>query len=425
MDDSYDPYGSLRHADYRRLLCGSVLATVATQMQIAALEWEVYERTHETRYLGWIGLVQFVPVLFLALPAGQAADHFSRKRLIVAAQLLVAVAALGLATLSLLEGPLVLIYACLLLTGMGRAFYLPARWAFISQVVPLPLLANAVAWNSSGLQIALAVGPACGGALIARLTPAGVYLLTATCALLCALLVATTRPRPQERASTELSLASLLAGARFVWQTKPILATITLDLFAVLFGGGTALLAVYATTILHVGPEGYGWLRAAPALGAIVMAITLAHRPPLQRPGVALLLAVAGFGVAWIVFGISESFVLSLLMLALSGALDNISVVVRGTLVQVLTPDAMRGRVSAVNALFIGSSNELGAYESGETAHWFGPVGSVVAGGCATIVVVLAVMLLWPEVLRLGPLHKGGRSETAAAPENSTSQTAG
>jgi MFS family permease len=425
MEERHDPYGSLRFRDYRRLLTGSILATIATQMQMAALGWEIVQRMQDPRYLGWVGLVQFVPVLFLALPAGQAADHFSRKRLIVLAQGLIALAALGLATLSWIEGPLVLVYTCLLFTGLGRAFYLPARWAFIAQIVPLPLLANAVAWNSSGLQIALAVGPACGGALIALITPGGVYLLTATCAILCGVLVSTTRPNPQERSLREISLGSLLAGARFVWQTKPILATITLDLFAVLFGGATALIPVYAKDILEVGPVGYGWLLAAPALGAIVMALTLAHLPPLKRPGVALLWAVAGFGVAWIVFGLSESFTLSLIMLALSGALDNISVVVRGTLVQVLTPDSMRGRVSAVNSLFIGSSNELGAYESGETAHWFGPIGSVVGGGIATIGVVVAVMLLWPEVLRLGPLHKGGRREAAGETEVGVAESVG
>jgi MFS family permease len=416
MDTAHDPYGALRQGDYRRVLAGSVLGTIATQIQTAALDWELYQRTGSARFLGWVGLVQFLPVLLLALPAGQAADHYSRKGLVVAAQALIALAALGLTTLSLVQGPverggdqqwIILTYVCLLLTGVARAFYLPARWALISQVVPAHLLGNAVAWNSSGLQIALAAGPALGGAIIAFVSPACAYALTAGCALACALLVATTRPHQEGRPPLERSLASLLAGARFVWHTKPILATITLDLFAVLFGGATALLAIFADGILHVGPVGYGWLRAAPALGALVMALALAHRPPMRRPGIALLCAVAGYGIATIGFGLSESFALSFLMLAMTGALDNISVVVRGTLVQVLTPDAMRGRVSAVNSVFIGSSNELGAYESGETAYWFGPVVSVVGGGIGTIVVVVAVMLLWPEVLRLGPLQQG------------------
>jgi MFS family permease len=426
MDTEHDAYGALRHGDYSRVLAGSVLATIATQVQVTALEWELYKRTGDARYLGWIGLVQFLPVLLLSLPAGQVADHHSRKGLVVAAQALIAMAAGGLAILSWLEAPAELAYACLLVTGIARAFYLPARWALIAQVVPAHLLGNAVAWNSSGLQIALAAGPALGGALIAYVHPIRAYLLTACCALICALLVASTRPVIETRPPMERSLAALLAGARFVWRTKPILATITLDLFAVLFGGATALLAIFAEKTIHVGPVGYGWLRAAPALGALVMALALAHRRPLRRPGVALLWAVTGYGLATIVFGLSESFTLSFLMLALTGALDNISVVVRGTLVQVLTPDAMRGRVSAVNAVFIGSSNELGAYESGETAYWFGHVASVVGGGIATIAVVVAVMLLWPEVLRLGPLHQARMASTAdGIPEGGASGAPG
>jgi MFS family permease len=415
MAVAHDPYAALRFRDYRRLLAGSVLATIATQMQTAALGWEIFERTGSPRYLGWIGLVQFVPVLLLALPAGQAADHFSRKRLVMAGQAMIALSALALAAISLCQGPLFLVYVCLLLTGIGRAFYLPARWALVAQIVPLPTLANAVTWNSSGLQIALAAGPALGGTFLALVGPAGAYLSTAGCALVCVLLVATTRPAQQERPSVDRSFASLLAGARFVWRTKPILATITLDLFAVLFGGAPELIAVFARKIIGVGPVGYGWLRAAPALGAMAMALVLAHRP-MRRPGVALLLAVTGFGIAWIIFGLSENFTLSLIMLGLTGAFDNISVVVRGTLVQVLTPDAMRGRVSAVNSLFIGSSNELGAYESGETAYWFGPIASVVGGGFATVLVVIAVMFFWPEVLRLGPLHQGGKDKDSEPP---------
>ena len=414
-DTPHDPYGALRFRDYRLVLLGSVLATIATQVQTAALEWEINEWTGNPRYLGWIGLAQFIPVLILTLPAGQAADYFSRKGLVMAAQVLVAMAALALVPLSLYKGPVELMYGCVLLTGIGRAFYMPARWALIAQVVPLPLMANAVAWNSSGLQIALAAGPALGGTLVGLVTPAGAYTLTAACAVVCVVLVATIHLQPQPRPPVDRSMASLLAGVRFVWRTKPILATITLDLFAVLFGGATALVAVFAKESLGVGPFGFGWLKAAPALGALVMALTLAHRPPMRRPGVALLWAVTGFGVAWIVFGISESFTLSFVMLALTGALDNISVVVRGTLVQVLTPDAMRGRVSAVNSLFIGSSNELGAYESGETAYWFTPVGSVVGGGFATILVVVAVVLLWPDILRIGPLHQARTVDESTA----------
>jgi len=250
------------------------------------------------------------------------------------------------------------------------------------------------------------LGPALGGFVLGVTGQAvGAYLLACTCSLAGTILFAGICPRPVERHTGGMSLASLLAGVRFVWQHKLILATITLDLFAVLLGGATALLPVFARDILDVGPVGLGWLRAAPSLGALLMAIVLAHMPPLRRAGPVLLISVAGFGVATIVFGLSQNFALSFAMLAMTGALDNISVVVRGTLVQVLTPDAMRGRVSAVNAIFIGSSNELGAFESGVTAQLFGTVVSVVAGGVGTVVVVLAAAWTWPQVLRLDSLH--------------------
>jgi len=408
MPGDHDPYAALRHRDYRHLLAGSVLASIGSEAQAVAVGWELYRRTGSASALGLVGLVQFLPVLLLSLPAGQVADRYSRKGLLLAAQGTAMLASLGLAMLSLLEGPIPLVYLCLLLAGCARAFSAPARWSLVPLVVPEALLANAVTWNSSGWQIAAVAGPALGGLLIALAGRAAeAYLLAACCALTCAGLVATIRPRPAERASEAPSLASLLAGVRFVLRTELILATITLDLFAVLLGGATALLPIFAADILKVGPVGLGWLRAAPALGALGMAVTMAHRRPLARAGRALLLSVAGFGVMMVVFGLSPNFPLSFVGLAVAGALDNVSVVVRGTLVQVLTPDAMRGRVSAVNAVFISSSNELGAFESGMTAHWFGPIASVVGGGVGTILVVLAVMLRWPSVLRLGRLQPG------------------
>jgi hypothetical protein len=248
----------------------------------------------------------------------------------------------------------------------------------VPQVVPVEALANAMTWNSSGWQVG---------------------------SLACAGLAATLRPRAAAVPREPLSLAALLAGVSFVRHTPVILATIILDLFAVLLGGATALLPIFARDILSVGPAGLGWLRAAPSLGAFFMAVALAHRPPLRHAGRALLLAVAGFGLATVVFGLSQTFWLSFGALALTGALDNVSVVVRSTLVQLLTPDAMRGRVSAVNAVFISSSNQLGAFESGLAAEWFGPVVSVVGGGIGTLLVVVAVMVVWPQVLRLGALH--------------------
>lgn len=385
------------------------MASLGGEMLAAAVGWELYERTQSEAALGFVGLVQFLPVLLLSLPAGQAADRYSRKGLLAAAQGLMALASLALAALSWTQGAVPLVYLCLLLVGIGRAFGAPARWSLVPAVVPPEHLNNAVTWNSSGWQIASVAGPSLGGLVVAITGGAALaYLIAAGCAVGCAVLVAAIQPRESIRALEHRSLESLLAGARFIWRTKLILATITLDLFAVLLGGATALLPVFAREILHVGPIGFGWLRAAPSLGALLMAFVLAHRRPMQKAGRALLWSVAGFGAATIVFGFSSNFILSFAMLALTGALDNISIVVRGTLVQVLTPDAMRGRVSAVNVIFIGSSNELGAFESGMTAQWFGPVVSVVGGGVGTLLVVLAVRFLWPEVTRLGSLHRAG-----------------
>jgi MFS family permease len=279
----------------------------------------------------------------------------------------------------------------------------------VPQVVPESALANAVAWNSSGWQVASVIGPALGGFLLEGIGRAvGACLLVAGCALTCLTLVAWIQVHAPPRQREPVTLASFLAGVRFVWKTELILATITLDLFAVLLGGATALMPQFQS-ILKTDAVGYGCLQAAPAIGALLMAVYLAHRPPLRRAGRALLWSVAGFGAATIGFGLSEHLPLSLLLLALLGAFDNVSMVVRGTLVQVLTPDEMRGRVSAVNAVFIGSSNELGAFESGVTAEAFGPVASVVGGGIGTILVVLTVMLKWPAVMRLGALHTAGQ----------------
>jgi MFS family permease len=413
MHERHDPYAALRHADYRRLLSGSVLASIGTEMQSVALGWELYQRTDSAAALGLVGLVQFLPVFVLSLPAGHAADRYSRRSLLMSAQCLMACTSLGLALLSLLHGPVPLLYLCIFTAGISQAFNSPARWALVTQVVPDQALTNAVTWNSSGWQVASMLGPALGGLVVAaadRAAPA--YLLAALCSLTCAALVWQILPRPVARHSEPISLRSLLAGAAFVRRTKLILATLTLDLFAVLLGGATALLPIFARDILEVGPSGLGWLRAAPSVGAFLMAVGMAHRPPLRRAGRALLIAVAGFGLATVVFGLSRNFMLSLSALALTGALDNISVVVRGTLVQVLAPEVMRGRISAVNAVFISSSNQLGAFESGITAQLFGPVLSVVGGGFGTILVVLAVMWIWPEVVQLGPLHAVEIAET-------------
>lgn len=402
----HDPFAALRFRDFRLLMIGTFVTVIAEQMLNVALGWELYERTRSPLMLGLVGLVQVLPVLALALIAGHTADRFDRKRIVVLTMLTIALCTLGLAVLSYSSGPLLFIYGCLLIIGVARAFQSPAVSSLTAQVVPAEYFSNAATWESSAWQASSIIGPALGGFLIAVQKQAtGVYALVTTLILAVGLMLGLLRPRPVAPSEEELSLDSLLAGARFIWNTKIILASITLDMFAVLLGGATALLPVFARDILLVGAEGLGWLRAAPAVGATLAGLSLAFLPPFRHAGRTLLLVVAGFGLATIVFGLSRSFALSLLMLALLGALDNISVVIRSTLLLTRTPDSMRGRVNAVHFVFIGISNELGAFESGVAAALFGTIGAVVGGGIGTILVVGAVALLWPEVRRLGRLN--------------------
>lgn len=414
MQEAHDPYAALRHPGYRWLLAGNLVASIGMEMQRVAIGWDIYHRTSSALNLGLVGLVLYVPFVSFALPAGHWADRHDRKRLLQFGQGLAVLAALGLAALSFWEGPILLIYVCLFLSGISRSLSAPARWALLSQVVPDDVLGNAITWSSSAWQLASMSGPALGGLVIALTGHAGwTYLLVAGFALTCVCFLAFIRPRPRPPSTEQLSFASLLAGFHYIWNAKLILATITLDLFAVLLGGATALLPIFARDILEVGPLELGFMQAAPAFGAFLMGLVMAHRPPLKRAGRALLWSVAAFGLATIGFGLAQNFYLSLLMLILTGAFDNVSVVIRGTLVQVLTPNEMRGRVSSVNSIFIFSSNELGSFESGLTAQWFGPVWSVVGGGIGTLLVVAGVMLKWPQVLHLGSLRKS-QEETEA-----------
>ncbi len=401
-DGAHDPYAAFRFRPFVLLIVGRVVASMGEQMASVAIGWELYERTHLALALGAVGLVQVMPVIALSLPAGHAADRFDRKRIVLISQLLLALGALGLATLSFLHGSLVLIYGCLFLIGIARAFSGPAGSTLLPQTVPPELFTNAATWSSSAWQAAAVLGPALGGLMIAVQHRAGwVYVVDAVAALIFFGFVLLLPIRRLARPLQPATIKSLVAGAHFVWTTKVILAAITLDLFAVLLGGATTLLPIFAKDILQVGPSGLGWLRAAPSLGAVVMAVVLAHLPPLRRAGATLLWAVAGFGLATIVFGLSRSFILSLLMLVMLGALDNISVVIRSTLLLVGTPDEMRGRVSAVSSIFISTSNELGGFESGLVASLFGPIMSVVGGVIGTLLVVTVVALTWPQIRQL------------------------
>jgi MFS family permease len=376
-------------------------------MQTVAIGWELYERTNSALVLGGVGLAQVVPMIALTLIAGDVADRRSRKLTILLSVMLLTLCSLGLAVLSYTRGALFLIYGCLALIGIGRAFLKPASDAIMWQLIPVSAFTNAATWNSSSFQLASVAGPALGGLAIAVLKSAtGVYILAAIAALICFIFMAVIKEKNVERITEPISLKALAAGAKFIWDNQLILAAITLDMFAVLLGGATALLPVFAKDILQVGPVELGYLQAAPSIGAFIMAITLAYLPPLRKAGPALLWSVVGFGVVTIIFGLSRSFWLSLVMLTLSGALDSISVVIRHTLVQIRTPNHLRGRVAAVNSVFISASNELGGFESGLAAALFGPVLSVVGGGIGTILVVIATAKIWPGIAKLGSLQE-------------------
>lgn len=401
----HDPYLALRHRDFRLFFVARILAVLGGEAANVAVGWELYERTRSALALGIVGLVAGLPVILLALPGGHIADSFDRRRVAGITGILIGLSAAGLAAVSYWRGPVVLIYACLLFGGVVLAFNYPARSALLPQVVPPEAFANAVTWNSTAFLASAAIGPAFAGIVIARshsATP--VFLTDAGLSVIFVALIAAIRGEPSAPTGERMTLASLAAGFRFVRETGVIFAALTLDLFAVLLGGATTLLPVFAKDILHVGADGLGWLRAAPSVGALLMALAIAHLPPMSRAGRKLFFSVAGFGAATVVFGLSKSFALSLAMLFTLGALDAVSMVIRSTLVQMRTPDAMRGRVLAVNGMFVDTSNELGGFESGAVASLFGPVASVVAGGIGTLLVVIAIMKKWPALAHLDSL---------------------
>jgi MFS family permease len=403
----HDAYEALRYGNFRLLLVGVFAAFFAQQMITVAIGWELYERTGSSLVLGGIGLAQIIPIILLFLPSGYIVDRYSRKVVLLISLTVLGLAALGLAALSFLHGSLFLIYGCLAVMGGAQSFSNPASSVLISQVVPERVFENATTWRSSFAQLAAVLGPATGGFLIGIFRGAtSVYVGSSAAFLLVAFVLLWMRVRPQvKQKASARSLGAVVEGLRFLGRTQVMLAAITLDLFAVLFGGATTLLPVFAKDILHVGPIGLGWLQAADSIGAVCMALFLTRRPPFQHAGRTLLLAVTGFGLATIVFGLSHWFWLSLLMLFVLGGLDNISVVIRSTLTLVRTPDEMRGRVSAVTSLFIGTSNQLGGFESGLASQLFGPILAVVAGGVGTILVVGIIALSWPEIRRLGTLR--------------------
>jgi len=420
------PYAALRERDFLYFLIGHIVSVLGVQMQTVAIGWQLYEKTRSAWPLGLVGLVMAIPMIGLAPIAGQAADRFDRRRVLMSATWVAVVSSLGLGLVSAQGEGLFWVYLCLFGSGLARAFQGPARSSLMPLLVRREIFVNSVTWAVSGFELASMIGPALGGMLIAILGGATWIYLGCALGSLCYLTMlgamsrrhygarggageasAAIAPESPLRRPWQVDWRKLVVGFEYVWKTRLLLTTMTLDLFAVLLGGAVALLPIYAKDILKVGPGGLGWLQAAPSLGAVTMAVVMAHLPPLRRVGQVLLVSVAGFGVATIVFGLSENFWLSLAMLFLTGAFDNISVVIRHTMVQLLTPDEMRGRVSAVNGMFINASNEIGRFESGAVAGLFGPIFSVVSGGVGCLIIVAAVALRSPELRRYGSLVAG------------------
>jgi MFS family permease len=401
-----DSYAALRHPFVRSFAIGRFAAISGWSMINVAVGWLLYERTGDAWSLGLVGVAELTPVLFLMVIAGNAADRYPRRNIGIFAHAVLTFAAVGLASMSWLNGPTWGIYALLFMIGTARAFASPSVNTILPQLLAPAEFANANAWLSSTFQLAAITGPAVGGMLIAATGGATLsFALAAVGQLIFIVMLRTIPVRLPPPAAQRRSAQDVFAGFRFVRANRLFLSAITLDLFGVLFGGAVALLPIFAKDILQVGPAGLGWLRAAPGLGALTMALITTRLRPWPRPGLMMLWTVAGFGVATICFGLSTSFPLSLLCLFFTGVFDNISVVIRLTLEQTITPDHLRGRVSAINYVFIGFSNEFGAFESGATAALFGPIASVVGGGFATLMVVLMVRTIWPELSRIGPLH--------------------
>lgn len=395
------------HRDFNLFQIARLFSILGMQMQSVAIGWQIYSITGRPLDLAWVGLAQFFPAACLSLVTGHVADRFPRRRILLVCH--AAMAALSIALLVVARAGVARvspIYVVLVGVGVARAFLGPANQSILPTLVPIEHFGNAVAWGSSFWQTAMVIGPTLGGVLYAALGgPAPVYGIAAASSASAFVLVVAMRAAAPRAAQPPATRASLLAGVRYVWRNHIVLGAISLDLFAVLLGGATALLPVYAHDILHLGPWALGALRSAPAAGAALTAVTLAVRPIERRAGLKMFAGVAVFGLATIAFGLSRSFAMSLVALVVVGSADMVSVFVRSALVQLATPDAMRGRVSAVNMVFVGASNELGEFESGLTAQWLGTVPSVLLGGFGTLAVVILWAWRFPELRRINRLN--------------------
>ena len=411
---SSNGFSVLRNRNFSFYLAARVLGTLAVQMQSVAIGWQVYQMTGSLFALGLIGLAQFAPFLLLILIAGHAADRYNRRNIILlclATQLLCGLLLLAFTW----SGTAVVwpVFAVLVLFGSARAFMMPATQAVLRNMVPTESFSGAVALSASAFHVAVIVGPVLGG-LLYLAGPSTVYLVAAALLVLSVLLMLCTYAAPQAINSEPASWHTVLEGLRFVWSRPIMLGAISLDLFAVLFGGATALLPAYAHDVLQVGPTGLGWLRTAPGVGAALCSVALAFYPIRRRVGAWMFGGVAVFGLATMALGLTSNFALALAALFLLGAGDMVSVYVRHLLVQFETPDDIRGRVSAVNAVFIGASNELGEFESGLTAGWFGLVRAILFGGAATLAVTAVWIVKFPVLSRMDKFPHHEQEERAA-----------
>jgi MFS family permease len=407
MSNTAQAYDVLKIADFRKFLFGRFFVTISIQMSAVIVGWQIYELTKDPMALGMLGLAEAVSFFAVAMFAGHVADTTDRKKILVVTNFLLLLGGAALLFLSLNQSQLLKtkgvfpIYGVMFFLGAVRGFIYPANIAIAAQIVPRSLYPRSSAWTSLVWQIAAVSGPAVGGLVYGFFGVTNAYMVAIASALISFTAFLNIRSYPvQARQAGETIRQSLSTGVRFVFKNQMILSAMTLDMFSVLFGGAVAVLPMFAD-ILNVGPKGLGFLRAAPAVGAMGMSLWLAHHPPVKNAGRKLLLVVAGFGACMIVFALSRNFYLSFLMLALSGLLDNVSVVIRSTIVQLFTPDKMRGRVASVNSVFIGSSNEIGAFESGLAAKLMGLAPSVVFGGAMTLLVVAVTALVAKKLSKL------------------------
>jgi len=412
--EKHDAYGGLRIKDFRLFLSFRFFMTIAAQMQSIIVGWQVYELTHDPFSLGLIGLAEAIPFISIALYAGHIADRFNRKKIILGFDLVFLIASSLLLLITYHKTGIIgkygvlPIYLCVAISGFARAFIYPATMALMAQIVPRSLYTNSATWNSTFWQIAAITGPAVGGLIYGFFGVKVAYMAVIVSMIISFVLTSNIRSRPVPPVDeTESIFHRLSNGIKFVFSSQLLLGAMALDMFAVLFGGAVAMLPVFAAEVLKVGPQGLGLLRASPMAGAVLMSVILAYKPPTVKAGRLLMIGVAGFGLSIICFALSKNFFLSMALLALSGMFDNISVVIRASTMQLVAPDEMRGRVASVNSIFIGSSNEIGSFESGLTAKLMGLIPSVIFGGTMTLAIVGATAKWAPKLRRLNLIKLG------------------